>query len=183
MILKTFEIASVDQLIKPAENYTVTIDSPALDIFTDFKQTAPLVIEQSLDVVTAEDLMKKSHVKLKLVLQHDEFVGILAYEDLISEKMMSLIKHAHRSDILVNEIMRPRSCLKAIEFNDVKNATIKDIIDTLKNEGKQHFLVIEAAVHHIRGIFSASDIARRLNIPIHIDKVSTFIDIYKALNH
>lgn len=183
MILKTCEIDKVDRLITPDENFEVSLDSPALDIFTDFKKTAPMVIEQSLDVVSAEDLMKKTHVRLKLVLDRGEFVGTIAYEDLIGEKVISRANHMRRSDILVSEIMVPRSCLKAIEFNDVKKAKIRDIVETLKNEGKQHFLVVEGAVHYIRGIFSSSDIARRLHVPINIDKVSTFVDIYKALNH
>lgn len=183
MIIKTCDITDVKHVITPDENYEITLDSSALDIFTDFKKTPPLVIEQSLDVVTAEDLMKKTHVKLKLVLDKGEFVGALAYEDLIGEKVMSRTNHVHRTDIFVSEVMTPKTCLKAIEFNDVKRAKIRDIVETLKNEGKQHFLVIDGAEHHIRGIFSASDIARRLHVPINIDRVSTFVDIYKALKH
>jgi DeoR family transcriptional regulator, catabolite repression regulator len=182
MILQTCSISSQDYLITPDEIFEVTLDSPALDILTDFKKTAPLVIDQAIDLVTAEDLMKKTHVKLQLVLAHGEFVGTLAFEDLISEKTMLRANHRHRSDICVNEVMIPRSCLKAIEFNDVKRARVKDIVETLKNEGRQHFLVVEKGVHQIRGIFSASDIARRLHVPINIDKTSTFMDIYKSLN-
>lgn len=181
MILKTCEITKTDHLITPDEIFEVTLDSPAFDIFTDFKKTEPLVIESSLDVVAAEDLMKKTHVKLKLVLEHGKFVGTIAYGDLVGEKMMSLVHHIPRNEILVSEVMTPRSHLKAIEFNDVKRAKVSDIVETLKNEGTQHFLVIDREANHIRGIFSASDIARRLHIPINISKVSTFIDIYKAL--
>jgi CBS domain containing-hemolysin-like protein len=181
MNLKTWEINTVNHLITPEENYDLTLDSPALDIFTDFKKTEPLVIEQTLDLVSAEDLMKKTHVKLKLVLDHGNFVGTLAYGDLIGEKAMSRANHVRRSEILVSEVMTPRSCLRAIEFADVKRAKIRDIVETLQNEGKQHFLVVDGDEHYIRGIFSASDIARRLHVPISIDRVSTFIDIYKAL--
>jgi DeoR family transcriptional regulator, catabolite repression regulator len=183
MILQTCEITSQDHLITPDEIFEVRLNSPALDIFTDFKKTAPLIIDQALDLVTAEDLMKKTHVKLLLVLSHGDFIGTLAYEDLISEKTMLRANHRHRADISVNEVMTPRNCLKAVEFNEVKTAKIRDIVETFKNEGKRHFLVVEKAVHQIRGIFSASDIARRLHVPINIDKASTFIDIYKALNH
>ncbi|KTC78133.1 CBS domain-containing protein [Legionella brunensis] len=184
MILKTYDISKVDYLITPEEAFQITLDSPALDIFTDFQKTAPLVIEDSLDVATAEDLMKKTHVKLKLVLREDEFVGTLAYADLIGEKIMALSHHTPRDQILVSEVMTPRSQLKAIAFNDLKRAKIRDVVETLKNEGKQHFLVRdEEATHYIRGILSASDIARRLRVPIDINRVSTFMDIYKALNH
>ncbi len=181
MNLKTCEIANVDHLITPDENYEVNLDSPALDIFTDFKKTAPLVIDQSLDVMTAEDLMKKTHVRLKLVLDGDKFVGTLSYEDLVSEKMMAKTRHVPRADILVAEIMTPKSQLRAIAFDDVKRAKIRDIVEALKNEGKKHFLVVDGAEHYIRGIFSVSDIARRLHVLINIDRVATFVDIYKAL--
>lgn len=183
MILKTCDMLKVSHVISPDENYEITLDSPALDIFTDFKKTSPLVIDQSLDVVTAEDLMKKTHVRLKLVLNQGEFVGTLAYEDLISEKVIFRANHIHRADILVSEVMTSKSCLKAIKFSDVERAKIRDIVETLKNQGKQHFLVTDGEEHYIRGIFSASDIARRLHVPINIDRISTFVDIYKALNH
>lgn len=182
MILKTYDVNNIDHLITPLESFEITLDSPALDIFTDFQKTDPLVIEDSLDVVTAEDLMKKTHVRLKLVLNGEEFVGTLAYGDLIGEKMMALSHHTPRNQILVSDVMTPRSQLKAIAFNDLKRAKIRDVLETLKNEGKQHFLVVEEE-RYIRGILSASDIARRLHVPIDITRVSTFIDIYKALNH
>lgn len=181
MILKTCEVSNCDHLISPDENSGMTLDSPALAIFTDFNKTAPLCIDQSLDLISAQDLMIKTHVKLKLVMNGSEFIGALSFEDLISEKAMALTNHRPRSEIMVNEIMTPKSCLKAIEYNDVKNATIRDVVETLKNEGRRHFLVIDSTAHHIRGIFSASDIARRLHILINIDRVSTFVDIYKAL--
>ncbi|WP_035918339.1 CBS domain-containing protein [Legionella fairfieldensis] len=183
MILKTYELDHITHLITPNEDFEITLDSPALDIFTDFKKTEPRIIDQNIDLVTAENLMKKTHVKLKLVLnQQGEFVGTLAYEDLIGEKAMSRVNHIPRSDIFVNEVMTPKSCLKAIDFREVKKARISDIVETLKNQGRQHFLVVDGEPHHIRGIFSASDIARRLHVPISINKISTFMDIYNALN-
>ncbi|CEK09657.1 CBS domain-containing protein [Legionella hackeliae] len=182
MILKTYDITNINHLITPQEFSAITLDSPALDIFTDFQKTEPLVIDDSLDVVTAEDLMKKTHVRLKLVQKNEEFVGMLAYADLIGEKMMALSHHTPRNQILVSDVMTPRVQLKAIAFNDLKRAKIRDVIETLKNEGKQHFLVTDEG-NCIRGILSASDIARRLHVPIDITRVSTFIDIYKALNH
>lgn len=182
MILKTYDVTKIDHLVRPDEFSELTPESNALDIFTDFKKTAPLYIEQALDVLSAEDLMKKTHVKLQLVLHNGDFVGTLAYEDLIGEKIMAHYNHFNRREIPVSDVMIPRSNLRAINFNDVKKAKIKDIIETLRNEGRQHCLVIDEELHHIRGVFSASDIARRLHIPIQIDKVSTFVDIYKAMN-
>ncbi|MBA2655766.1 MAG: CBS domain-containing protein [Tatlockia sp.] len=183
MILKTYDLTGIKQLVCPEDNANLTLESPALDIFTDFKQTEPLVVEHTLDIVTAEDLMKKTHVKLKLVLDQGNFVGMLAYEDLIGEKALAHANHLRRSEILVSQIMTPRSSLEAIDYIDVKRAKIKDIVETLKNEGRQHFLVIDGKERYIRGIFSAADIARRLHVPININRVSTFMDIYRALDH
>ncbi|MBA3537867.1 MAG: CBS domain-containing protein [Tatlockia sp.] len=184
MILKTFEIKGINHLTTPDENTDLSLDSPAIDIFTDFKKIEPLVIDQSIDIVTAEDLMKKTQVKLKLVLNaQGNFVGALAYEDLIGEKVLARANHVRRTEILVSEVMTPRSSLKAIEFYDLNRAKIKDIVETLKNEGRQHFLVIDGEEHFIRGIISTSDIARRLHVPIRIDRISTFVDIYKALKY
>lgn len=181
MILKTYDIKKIDHLITPQDTAAITLNSPALDIFTDFQKTEPLVIESSIDVVAAEELMKKTHVKLKLVIDGQAFLGTLDYADLVGEKMMKLSHHTPRSQILVSEVMTPRGQLKGIAFDDLKRARIHDVVETLKNEGKQHFLVINEM--DIRGILSASDIARRLHVPIDISRASSFIDIYKALNN
>ncbi|KTD23880.1 CBS domain [Legionella lansingensis] len=182
MILTTYEVDEIDYIATPEACREITLDSQALDIFTDFQKTEPLVIDESLDVVTAEDLMKKTHVRLKLVMSDGHFVGTLAYADLVGEKMMALSHHTPRSQILVSDIMTPKDRLKAIRFDDLKRAKVKDVVEALRNEGSQHFLVVDEQGKRIRGIISASDIARRLHVPLDITKVSTFMDIYKVLD-
>ncbi|KTD17379.1 CBS domain-containing protein [Legionella jordanis] len=183
MILKTYELKEVYYCASPDENFEITLDSPALQIFTDFKKHEPLGIEESTNVVEAEDMMKKTHVKLNLVFNENEFVGTLAYSDLIGEKMMSLSHHTPRNQITVGDVMTRKNQLKAIRFSDLKRARVRDVVETLKNEGKQHFLVLDDTSGSIRGVISSSDIARRLHVPLDINKVSTFMDIYKALNY
>ncbi len=91
------------------------------------------------------------------------------YQQLIEQGM------AHQ-DITVKDVMVTRDELHAVLFEDIGDATVGCIVDTLKREHRQHFLVMDEQPK-IRGIFSASDLARRLHIPIDISQAPTFADI------
>jgi DeoR family transcriptional regulator, catabolite repression regulator len=55
------------------------------------------------------------------------------------------------------------------------------VLNTLQHNGEQHCLVIDTDSHHIRGVISASDIASRLHIPVHIEKAPTFLNIFDRM--
>jgi CBS domain containing-hemolysin-like protein len=88
-----------------------------------------------------------------------------------------------RSKLLVNDLMRERLSLRSIEISDLEQATVGDVIHTLQENGEQHCLVIDRAKHNIRGLISASDIARRLHLPVVIEQTPTFISIFASLHH
>jgi len=62
----------------------------------------------------------------------------------------------------------------------VKKASISDVIDILQDNGEQHCLMIDREKHHIRGVFSASDISRKLHLPIDIQEKSSFYRVFAS---
>jgi Mg2+/Co2+ transporter CorC len=87
-----------------------------------------------------------------------------------------------REDITVRDLMIPRSQQKVVNYQQLVDATIGDVLDALQTNGTLHCLVVDQEQHHIRGIISASDIARRLHIPVEIATPTTFVDIFKAVH-
>lgn len=166
-------------LITPETAADISLDSPAVTLFTDFCAQRPLVIESGISVIEAESFMKRAHVKLKLVVDgNNQFLGTLSFADLQGERAQRLMGlGTPRPEISVKEVMTPADTLRAINYADLSNATVGDIMETLKQEQCQHFLVVEPEDHKIRGIFSASDLARRLHIPIDIARAPTFFDV------
>ncbi len=83
-----------------------------------------------------------------------------------------------RSEIQVRDIMTPRSALQVLEMRDVSVATVGHIVATLKMAGRQHTLVVdhdEKRGQRVRGIFSATQIARQLGIAITTDAVALLL--------
>lgn len=178
-------LEAVDQLIQPDDYQLFDLNSSALDLLTDFTRVNPLVIDSDTSADDAEKLMLKTHVKLKMVINsNNDFIGLISYEDISAQKIMRLVsKGRRREDIKVADLMIDRSTIQALNYSDISSATVGDVVDSLKRNGVQHCLVVDADSHHIRGLISASDIARKLHLAIPIHQQPSFVDIFSAIRH
>ena len=74
----------------------------------------------------------------------------------------------------------------AMRIEDVRAAKVGHIVASLKEAGRHHELVAEKLPDgktSIRGIFSASQIARQLGVPLQISELArTFAEIEEALS-
>jgi CBS domain containing-hemolysin-like protein len=181
--LELYPLEDIDHLIYPDDMAEVDKDSSALLILTDFKLHQPFVIEASTPLGEAEKLMLRAHVKLKLVVNKSgEFRGIISHADLGSQHTMPLISQGYsRQDLTVEDLMTSRRDLAALGYRDLEGASIGQIVHTLQENGVQHCLVVDRNEHTIRGLVSASDIARRLHLPVNIQRTPTFVDIFHAV--
>lgn len=176
--LPTNPIGNIDRLALPEVDEAATLESSAMEIFTDFSHHRPNVIESSLSRSRAIEFMQRAHIKVALVVDpSNRFLGVLSASDLRGERMQQLRgKGVSDDSIFIRDLMSHREELRAIDFDDVASASIGDIVETLRQEHREHILVIDAGPK-IRGLFSAQDIARRLHIPLDITKAPTFADI------
>lgn len=182
--LQFFETCEIDELASPAEKTALTLQSPALEFFTDFTVTTPLVVEDSMTALAVKELMLKTHVRLKIVVDSNKkFMGIIAADDLIDRKIVQKVSEGMvREEISLKEFMKPKQKLRALDYNQVARASIGDVIKVLKQWGEQHCLVLDRENHVIRGIFSASDLSRKLHLPIDIQDRSDFYRVF-AVTH
>ena len=133
----------------------------------------------------ADKRMKRRGVRLLLVVDdHDAIVGLITSTDMHGEKPMQHIqKHGGKhSDILVSDIMTPQSRLDVLCMADVVRAKVGNVVETLKQAGRQHALVVDRVEPDkpqvLRGIFSASQIARQLDMEIQTGTIAkTFAEI------
>lgn len=168
----------------PAETKQLDVNSPALEVFTDFKKHKPYVIDISTSAVDAEKLMMKAHVKMKIIVdQNDDFLGIVTLQELTGENIIKQVATGlSREEITVADLMLPKEKLQVFDYDDLETATVQDVLDTLKNEGLQHSLVIDRDHVTIRGLISASDIARKLQIPLSLHKPLSFAEIFSVVS-
>ncbi|SQH77717.1 CBS domain protein (fragment) [Shewanella benthica] len=57
---------------------------------------------------------------------------------------------------------------------------VSDVVRSLQQNGLHHILVEDHQQHHIRGLISANDVARKLRVPIDIEQPPSFMHIFKT---
>lgn len=178
-----YRVESVDELARPELMNDITLDSPALLILTDFMYHEPLVTELGDRACDIEQSMLRDHVRLKLVVdQYHHFVGLVSLDDLNAQEILKKVsKGFSRDDLSVKDFMRAKDSLLALDYHELRYATVKDVVQILKGHEHQHYLVVDRKRHKIRGVISASDLARKLRLDINVDKCSSFVSVYSAL--
>lgn len=183
--LRTVSTASIKGIQQPVDAAQSNMHSPATEIFTDFTLHSPLLLEQATTIDYAREMMKRTHVKLKLVIDLQEvFRGVISLDDLMSAKVVKAMERSGLTlrELTVEHVMTPRSALHAIESRDFAMASIGDVLATMKKYGEQHVLVVDSQLGSVRGIVSANDIARKIHIPIVIsERANSFSEIYRAI--
>ncbi len=173
---------AVDTLAQPSLAEHLELNSAALCVFTDFLQHQPQVIDSNVKAIELEHLMRLSHVKMKLVVdQREKFVGIVTLADISEQKILQRVAQLQiaRSELLVVDMMQPKTQLQAFDYHDLTVSSVADVVDALKENGAMHCLVIDKRNHEIRGVISVSDIVRLLRIPLDIQSQPSFA----ALSH
>lgn len=155
---------NTDQLTFPVLNENPDLYSSALSVFTDFQAVAPRLIESNTRAEELVRLMRKEHVRMKVVVDADNrFEGIISLKDLSDEAFVKKVAQGvKRSDILVADLMRSKEDLLALSFTSLRKSDIESLLYSQKDNQFQHLLIIDEESKRIRGLISSNDIARRL---------------------
>jgi CBS domain len=171
----------------------VEADSPATDVMTDLSRVPAVTIPSGATIGEAHRMMIAHRVRALFVVDEGTAVlGIITSSDISGEGPMQLAQQqgVRRDEVPVRDAMTPAELLEAVELEDVLEARVGDIVESLKHAGRQHVLVIESApasaaapTHTIRGVFSLTQIARQLGLPpqpVH-NIARTFAEIEAAI--
>ncbi|MCX7945806.1 MAG: CBS domain-containing protein [Hydrogenophilus sp.] len=182
--LKTITVTSKPHLSRPALSVTPTTpQSPAIDVMTDFMRVPPVVAAPNESAAEAEQRMIRRGVRSVLVVDdQDQIVGLLTAADTMGEKPLQTADRLGISpkELRVVDLMTPIEQLDALSFDQVARATVAEIVATLQHIGRQHALVLDTAQREpiVRGIFSATQIARQLGTEIAVHTTArTFAEI------
>lgn len=182
--LKTVSLSDYQSVIESEDVATFDLDSPARLVVTDFLYHKPLKLHPDVGVDEAIAAMRRAHVRSVLVV-NGEFRGIITVADLESRKVLSLATSSGqaRTDLSIGDLMIPKAKLKGVPINVIETANIGSLLQTLKNEGHQHMLVVDPDSQRIRGIISASDIARRLHVSVEINhRATSFRELVEVIS-
>lgn len=166
----------------------VSADDAAIAVMTDLNGITPFSIEPTASIDATNAKMIACGVRLLFVTDIDSnLLGIVTAKDILGEKPVMYLKEhgGSREDIIVQDIMTAKTNLDVLSFNDVKKASVGDIVETMKMLGRQHTLVEEISETGktiIRGIFSTSQISRQLGVPIELPtRANSFADVERVV--
>lgn len=169
----------------------VTLNDPARVVMTDLKRVTAVTIEPDAPLSTAESRMRQRGVRSLLVVdESEEIVGLITSTDVAGEKPLQHVQQfgGTRRQVPVHALMTARDQLEVLCMKDVEQARVGDVVETLKQSGRQHALVVDhpnlGGAQMLRGIFSASQIARQLDMEIPATEIArTFAEIESLLAH
>lgn len=173
------------RVAEPTPPGRVTLDDPAFSVMTDLREVAAVTTRPDETMDAAHALMLQRRVRLLFVLGGDGAIaGVITATDLLGEKPMRFMQSrgvAH-GEILVADLMTPAAMLEALAIQDVAQMRVGHIVATLKAVRRQHIMAAEEGGSRVRGLFSASQVARQLGMELQTFEVaSTFADIEAAL--
>jgi CBS-domain-containing membrane protein len=152
---------------KPAA--AVSLSSPGLDVMTDLAQVRAATIDPETRLDKAEQAMIQQGVRSLFVVHEFPCVeGLVTAADLMGEKPVRLVnqRNVARQDLSVADVMTKLSLLDALDYDELKSATVGNVIATFKKVGNTHLLVVQAATSkgsaRIRGVISITQVERQL---------------------
>ena len=177
----------------------VTRESPALEVMTDLLRTSPATIRPQAPIEGANQYMISRGVRLLLVVDEREVVlGVVTATDVLGEKALRAAQDLglRRNELTVGDIMTPARQVEALALADVEGARVGHLLETLRQAGRQHALVIDVDSlpskslidpplrrAMVRGILSLSQLARQTGVTLQSsgEVARTFSEIEAAL--
>lgn len=187
--IKTHRLKAGATCLQPSSYSPVKLDSPAINVMTDFLTVSPACVPADATLSLANTIMISRGVRMLFVTDAEQTIlGIVTDRDTMGERPITHIhdRGGKHHELRVADVMTPHSELSALPITDVLHADVGHILQTLRHLGRQHALVVErdarSGTERVRGIFSATGIGRRLGVPVQIFEVAnTFAEIEAAL--
>lgn len=166
-----------------------TLEDAATSVMTDLARVTAVIILPGDTVDEAHRRMVQRGVRLLLVVDQDrKVVGLITATDILGEKpvMTASQRGLRREEVLVRDVMTPQERLQVLGMADVRTAKVGHIVSTLQKAGRQHAMVVDHDAkgrQTVRGLFSATQIARQLGVMIQTSEIArTFSEIEATLS-
>ena len=183
--LTLFPLAAGSRISDATPPGRVTLDDPALAVMTDLQHVSVATTHPEEPIEDAHAMMIRRGVRLLFVTDAGGAVqGVITATDLLGEKPMRFMRDRGipHSEIRVGDIMTPAAHLEAIALQDLASMRVGHVVATMRAVRRQHLMVSESDGRRIRGLFSATQIARQLGVELQTTEIArTFADIEAAL--
>ena len=165
----------------------VGVNSPAVKVMTDFHNVPPVTIQGDALIDQCHKAMIMAGVKSLIVTDGKSGIaGLVTAYDVMGEKPMQTLQTlgVKFSELTVRDVMRSAHDLRTIPFPMIEGAEVGQIVATMEELGVHYLLVTESENNQnvLRGLFSAAQIGRQLNMNVNVDAgAKTFAQIEAAV--
>jgi CBS domain-containing protein len=175
---------------QPSQTDVVTLDSPALSVMTDLTKVKAATTSPATTLRQAEQLMIHQGVRMLFVVSEmPSLEGLITSTDLHGDRAMRIVQQrgVRYDELSVADVMVARASLDAIDLEQMKAATVRNVVATLKKFGRNHLLVVEGgsaqAQQRVRGVISRAQVERQLGTVIDMVEVAeSFAEIEQMLS-
>jgi len=175
---------------RPWQAPPVRPDSPALEVMTDLTQVKAATISPASSLQQAEQTMVYQGVRMLLVVSDmPALEGLITSTDLRGDRQMRVVqqRNLHYDELIVADVMTGLAMLDAIDYGGLRTATVSNVVATLKEHGRNHLLVVEAASAQtplrVRGVISRTQVERQLGSVIQMTEVAnSFAELGQMLS-
>jgi len=184
--LESINLGETTTFVNPSHT-VANMNSPALLFMTDFIKVHPVIVPETTEVDVALRIMKESHVRLLLVNRDKEFSGIVSATDINGGKVLAYMANSQlsrRDEVLVRNVMTDKEHIHGLDFEMLCNASIGDVLETIKHLNEQHVLVVEKykASCGVRGLFSTTDLVKALRVSFDVEPhAKTFFELEQVI--
>jgi len=188
-LLKTKPLPEGCSYVHPDREDVVHLDSPALDVFTDFQSRPPETCKTNTLIKDALKRMQNATVRSLLVIDdNDTIVGHLSARDCSGMKPgQAASQHGvELAEVTAQMVMQGLEQTHTIKLSELSEIVVGQIARVMHDLGTNYLLVIEPAAdsdtHIVRGLFAISRLSRQLGINLSGDLSShSLADINRRL--
>ena len=184
---------------QPPVGDPVTLESPALSVMTDLTKVKAATTSPATTLRQAEQLMIHQGVRMLFVVSEmPSLEGLITTTDLHGDRAMRITqqRNVRYDELSVADVMVARTAIDAIDFGLMQLATVRNVVATLKEKGRNHLLVVEGGSSEplqrvrlvtppparVRGVISRAQVERQLGSVIEMIEVArSFADIEQML--
>lgn len=168
-----FAVNTIKQgLLLPVETHVTAqlgAHSPALALFRDFRDIAPVIIESTGLVVDAVDPLGRSPYEFGLVVSpQSEVVGYLPEDRLSQERRMIL--QAEGFDLTqldASQLMKPITTMLSLDLAALTRVSVRKLARLMLSNDLEELVVIDGATQELRAIITQTQMRRLLLVPTH----------------
>lgn len=168
------------------EQPLLDLTSPAFQVINNFTQKNPLRANQDTTVDVALKQITAQQSDFVLVMDNSQkLVGLVSSADLQSSKITIIAQRSNtpRNEISLRDIMTPISQLTGVSMQSLSYACIGDALQTMEHLSAM-FLLVTNPSNEICGLISARQIAKTLQIPVHITPIAhSFSEVLENIEH